>query len=288
MKNKLSIVIPAKNEAIALGGLLEELRSAQPEAEIIVVDDGSNDHTAAIVESCQCILVRHPYSKGNGAAIKSGVRRASGDWILCMDADGQHQPSDIAKLLTKMDEGYDMVVGSRNHAGQAGLHRSLANGFYNKFSSWMTGQQILDLTSGFRVFRADKFREFVYLLPNGFSYPTTSTMAFFRAGYSVGYVPISVQRRIGKSHVRILRDGVRFLLIIFKIGTLFSPMKLFLPISLSFLVAGLGLYGYTYLEQGRFTNMSALLLSNAVLIFLMGLVSEQITALMFSQRAPNE
>ena len=216
---------------------------------------------------------------GNGAAIKTGARAASGEVLLFMDADGQHRPEEIRRLLNRLEEGYDMVVGARSRKSQAGTHRAAANGFYNRLASWMVGQKIDDLTSGFRVVRAAKFRKFLYLLPNGFSYPTTITMSFFRAGFAVSYVPIEASRRIGKSHMRLIRDGIRFLLIIFKIGTLYSPLKLFFPISLSFFATGLGYYFYTYLIYQRFTNMSVLLFITSVLIFLMGLVSEQITSL---------
>jgi glycosyltransferase involved in cell wall biosynthesis len=202
-----------------------------------------------------------------------------------MDGDGQHRPEDIPRLLAKLEEGYDMVVGARvSRKSQASLHRAAANGFYNRFATWMTNHEVPDLTSGFRVVKANLFKRFLYLLPNGFSYPTTITMAFFRSGYSVAYEPIEVDKRIGKSHIRLWRDGVRFLLIIFKIGTLFSPLKLFLPISLAFFATGFGYYAYTFLSSGRFTNMSALLFITSVLVFLIGLVSEQITALMYRDR----
>ncbi len=276
----LSVVIPARNEGAGLQMLLPALRKVLPQnTKIIVVNDGSNDDTLAVCEAQGVKVVHHRYPKGNGAAIKSGARAAMGEILLFMDADGQHKPEDIPRLLQKLEDGYDMVVGARSFASQAGAHRALANGFYNKLSSWMVGQPIQDLTSGFRAVRADKFRKFLYLLPNGFSYPTTITMSFFRAGYSVAYVPIIAPERIGKSHVRLFRDGVRFLLIIFKIGTLYSPLKLFLPISLGFFLTGLVNYIYTFLTIHRFTNMSALLLVTAVLIFLMGLISEQITSL---------
>jgi glycosyltransferase involved in cell wall biosynthesis len=222
---QLSAILPAKNEASSLPNLISSLHNDYPQAEIIVVDDGSSDNTESICATANIKYITHPYSKGNGAAIKTGTRHASGDILIFMDADGQHQPRDIQRLLDKLDEGYDMVVGARNGAGQANIWRGLANKFYNRLASWMVGQEVKDLTSGFRAVHAEKFKEFIHLLPNGFSYPTTSTMAFFRAGYSVGYEPINVLKRNGKSHINLFRDGVRFLLIIFKIGTLYSPLK---------------------------------------------------------------
>jgi glycosyltransferase involved in cell wall biosynthesis len=276
----LSIVIPARNEASSLRELLPRLVKMSGDAELIVVDDGSSDDTADVCAQSKVRHLRHPYPKGNGAAIKTGARAARGEVIVFMDGDGQHKPEDLPSLLEKFKEGYDMVVGARQAGSQAGLHRAVANDIFSRFASWMVMQPITDLTSGFRVVRASRFRQFLYLLPNGFSYPTTITMSFFRAGYSVAYVPIDAPRRNrGTSHIHPLRDGLRFLLIIIKIGTLFSPQKLFLPISAGFFVTGLAYYAYTYLSSGRFTNMSALLFISAVFIFLIGIVSEQISAL---------
>lgn len=280
----ISIVLPAKNESAAIGATVAGIRQYYPDAEVIVVNDGSTDNTAEVSEGAGARVVHHPYSKGNGAAIKTGARAASGEIIVFMDADGQHDPADIPRLLELIEQGHDMVVGARQKGSQASVGRGLANGFYNRLASWMTGHRVADLTSGFRAVRADKFREFLYLLPNGFSYPTTSTMAFFRAGYSVAYVPIHAAQRIGKSHIRLLRDGTRFLLIIFKIGTLFSPVKIFAPVALAMFLLASGWYGYTFASIGRFTNMSALLYSGAVMVFLMGLISEQITALMYKDK----
>jgi glycosyltransferase involved in cell wall biosynthesis len=277
----ISIVLPAKNEAAALRELLPRLRTARPDDEIIVVDDGSSDDTAALVVANGCKVVSSPYSMGNGAAIKRGARMATGDVIVFMDADGQHDPANVEKLLRRLNQGFDMVVGARDWSGQAGVGRGLANSLYNFLASWMTEHEVLDLTSGFRAVRADKFREFLHLLPNGFSYPTTCTMAFFRSAYPIAYEPIAVARRVGKSHIKPLRDGVRFLLIIFKIATLYSPLKLFLPASVTFFLLGVGNYAYTFLKFGRLTNMSTLMWSAAVIVFLIGLVSEQITALMY-------
>jgi glycosyltransferase involved in cell wall biosynthesis len=279
---RLSIILPARNEAEGLARTLPGIRAACPDAEIIVVDDGSTDATAAVAAEHGARVESARYGMGNGAAIKRGARAASGDVLVFMDADGQHDPADIPRLLAKLAEGYDMVVGARSRRGQANLGRGVANGGYNRLASLVTGFQVLDLTSGFRAVDARKFREFLYLLPNGFSYPTTITMAFFRSAYAVAYLPIDVARRVGvSSHIRPLRDGVRFLLIIFKIATLYSPLKLFVPASLGAFVIGAAYYAYTYVAFNRFTNMSLLLFSAAVIIFLIGLISEQITGLMY-------
>ncbi|MCI2243142.1 glycosyltransferase family 2 protein [Xanthomonas sp. PPL568] len=280
--DKISIILPAKNEVAGLARTLPKLRDCLPGAEVIVVDDGSTDATAQVARDHGARVLGSPYSMGNGAAIKRGARAATGDILVFMDADGQHDPQDIPKLLAMLEAGYDMVVGARDRSGQASVHRGFANRFYNWLASCMTGFQVKDLTSGFRAVRAERFREFLHLLPNGFSYPTTSTMAFFRSAYPVAYVPIPVAKRVGTgSHIRPLKDGIRFLLIIFKIATLYSPLKLFVPVSIAFFVIGLAYYGYTFATMHRFTNMSTLLFSAAVIVFLIGLISEQITNLTY-------
>jgi glycosyltransferase involved in cell wall biosynthesis len=281
--SSFSIVIPAKNEASAIGAAVAGAREAYPEAEIIVVDDGSDDDTGAVAKEAGANVVRHPESLGNGAAVKAGARAATGDIIAFMDGDGQHSASEFAPLLQKLEEGYDMVIGARDSGSHANVGRLYANGIYNVIASWLTGRRIPDLTSGFRVVRATLFRQFLYLLPNGFSYPTTITMAFLRAGHPIKFESIPVAKRIGKSHIRPIRDGVRFMVIIFKIATLYSPLKIFLPISARFFPTGLGWYVYTFLTMGRFTNMSMLLLSASVIVFLIGLISEQITSLTYSK-----
>ncbi len=283
MDIELSIVLPAKNEEAGLALLLPRLRAQYPQAEILLVDDGSTDGTARVAAAAGAQVLRSPYSMGNGAAIKRGAAAARGRVIVFMDADAQHEPKDIVALLAKLEEGFDMVVAARDGGGQASRSRGLANGLYNKLSSWMTGHAIRDLTSGFRAVRANKFREFLHLLPNGFSYPTTITMAFFRSAYPVAYVPVQVKQRIGKSHIRPLRDGVRFLLIIFKIATLYSPLKLFVPVALTFFLTGISYYAYTFVTVHRFTNMSMLLFSASVIVFLIGLVSEQICVLTYQR-----
>ena len=245
MKATYTIVIPAKNEAEGLKVLLPKLLQLDAQ-EIIVVNDGSTDSTAEVAQSHGCRTISHPYSMGNGAAIKSGARAVKTDTILFMDADGQHDPKSIPQLLNMYEDGYDMVVGARTDgASQANFVRGLGNKLYNRFASWMVGRKIEDLTSGFRVVDTEKFSQFLYMLPNGFSYPTTSTMAFFRVGYKVGYKPVVMPKRLGKSHLKVFRDGIKFLLIIFKIGTLYSPLKLFLPISLIHFLTGVAYYTYT-------------------------------------------
>jgi glycosyltransferase involved in cell wall biosynthesis len=280
----ISIILPAKNEGTVVGEVISRIYKILPDVEVIVVNDGSTDDTKINAESAGAKVISHPYSKGNGASIKTGARAATGDIFVFMDADGQHRPEDIERLLQKLGEGFDMVVAARDSKAQASLGRLAANTLYNRVASWMVGHRIEDLTSGFRAVRAVYFKQFLHMLPNGFSYPTTITMAFFRAGYSVSYVPIEVLQRVGKSHISLAKDGMRFLLIIFKVGTLYSPLKLFTPISLVFFTTGLTYYFITYLLSGRFTNMSALLLSTSVIIFLMGLISEQITSLVYSSR----
>ena len=282
-KPTLSIVIPAKNEAGSIADVVSRARGAFSDAEIIVVDDGSSDETGALAAAAGATVKQHPVSLGNGAAIKTGARTATGDLIAFMDADGQHSPEDLQRLVERLDEGFDMVVGARHSGGHASVARLFANSVYNRLATRMSGQHVSDLTSGFRVARADKFKRFLYLLPNGFSYPTTITMAFLRSGYPIDFLPIEVGRREGKSHIRPIRDGIRFLLIIFKIATLYSPLKIFFPVSSAFFLTGLGWYAYTFSTEGRFTNMSMLIFSAAVIIFLIGLISEQITALTFSR-----
>lgn len=275
----ISFVLPAHDEAAGLQWVLPRLRERYPNAEIVVVDDGSSDDTGAVADSNGATVVRHPCSMGNGAAVKAGARAARGDRLVLMDADGQHDPADAARLLAALDEGYSMAIGARGPAGHASVARRLANGLYNRFASYVAEHRVKDLTSGFRAADRKRFCQYLHLLPNGFSYPTTITMVFMRAGFPVAFVPASVGDRIGTSHIRPIRDGVRFLLIIFRIATLYSPLKIFAPCSAGLVTAGIGYYAYTFWAHHSFTTGTSVLILAGALTFFGGLISEQISAL---------
>ncbi len=295
---ELSVILPAFNEEGAIsrvvGALCQRLdreSSLRGHYEVLVVDDGSTDDTAQNARSVggEVRVIQHPYNIGNGAAVKTGIRHARGRVLVFMDADGQHDPDQVPQFLAACSR-YDMVVGARGKGSQAGLHRSLANGLYNGLASYVTGRRILDLTSGFRAIRRDVARRFAGLLPNGFSYPTTITLCLMRAGHSVVYEPIEAAKRTGKSKIRLLSDGTKFLMVIAKICMLFAPMKIFLPVSVYLFLMGLGYYGYTFQTEHRFTNMSMLLFTTSVVIFMMGLLAEQIAQLRFerTEEAPTD
>jgi glycosyltransferase involved in cell wall biosynthesis len=281
-KPAVTVVLPAFNEAEVVGETVKRIRELHPDFEVLVVDDGSTDSTMQAAMDAGANVWPHPYNMGNGAAVKSGLRAARGDYVVLMDADGQHDPADIARLLEYADR-FDMVVGARTKASKTKAHRNLANSIYNRFASYVTKFKIEDLTSGFRVMRRATVEQYIYLLPNTFSYPSTITMAYLRSGRSVTYVPIETAKRLGKSKIKLVRDGIRFLLIITKIATLFAPLRIFMPVSFVFFLLGFGYYLFTYTTQGRFTNMSALLLNSAVIVFLIGLVSEQVTQLKYER-----
>jgi glycosyltransferase involved in cell wall biosynthesis len=273
-----SVVIPAYNEGAVIGAVVTGLRAEAAWHEILVVDDGSSDGTGDAARAAGAHVVRHPYNKGNGAAVKTGIRTATGEFVLIVDADGQHQPRDARRLVAPLGE-YDLVVGARARRTQASGARSIGNATLNRLASYLTGRPIPDLTSGFRAARRDRLREFLHLLPNGFSTPTTTTLAFLRAGYNVAFEPIEARPRIGTSKIRLARDGVKFFLILLRVITIFSPFRIFLPISLAAFALGVGYGGWTAFTQHKIPNGSVLLLMFAVVVFLVGLVSEQISAL---------
>ena len=281
--SSVSIIVPAFNEEPAIAPLVEALRAGGAWREIIVVDDGSSDATAERARGAGATVVRHPYNKGNGAAVKTGIRSASGEYVLIVDGDGQHQAADAARLVSHLGE-YDLVIGARSTDTQATHLRLLGNAALNWLASYLTQRTVPDLTSGFRGARRSLLREFIHLLPNGFSTPTTTTLAFIKAGYNVRFEPIEAAARVGQSKIRLARDGVKFLLIVMKIVTLFSPFRVFLPISLAAFLLGAGYAVWTIATQSHVTNSSVLLIMLAVIVFLVGLVSEQIAAMRFEGR----
>jgi len=281
---KVSIIIPAFNEGDIIANIVQQIRSLHPDFEVIVVNDGSTDDTAAEAQKAGAEVYSHPYNIGNGAAIKSGIRVATGDILVFIDGDGQHNPEDIARLLDFFPD-FDMVVGARSISDQASLGRAFGNKIYNWFASYVAKFSIKDLTSGFRAVKSNVARNFLYLLPNTYSYPTTLTLGTLRSGMSVKYVPIRMEkRRTGKSNIKMIQDGVRFFMIITRICTLYSPMRVFLPVSFVMLLLGLINYLYTFIMRNRFTNMSVFLFVTAILIFMMSLISEQICQMRFERR----
>lgn len=281
-KPTVSVILPAYNEANVVGETVSRIKELYPDFEVLVIDDGSTDGTMEAAMAAGANVWPHPYNIGNGAAIKTGLRCAQGDWVIMMDADGQHNPEDIARLLEYKDS-FDMVVGARSRQSETETHRDLANWVYNKFASYVTKFKIEDLTSGFRLVRLSVARQFIYLLPNTFSYPSTLTLGYLRSGRSVKYVPIQARARAGKSKIKLLSDGTRFFLIITKIATLFSPFRVFLPISFALFFTALLYYIFTFLTQGRFTNMSALLFNSSIIIFMIGLVAEQVSQMRYDR-----
>ena len=279
----VSIIIPVYNEAGNIEKIVSGIKTLYPTYEIIVINDGSTDNTAAEALRAGAKLFSHPYNIGNGAAIKSGIRVATGDIMVFMDGDGQHEPENIAQMLKMLPE-YDMVVGARSTTGQASMGRALGNTIFNWFASYVAKFPIKDLTSGFRAVKSNVVRNFLYLLPNTYSYPTTLTLGVLRSGMSVKYVSINTcKRNAGKSHVRPV-DAVRFFMIITRICTLFSPMRIFLPVSFALFLVGIFNYLYTYVMQNRFTNMSVFMFVASIMIFMMSLISEQICQMRFERR----
>jgi glycosyltransferase involved in cell wall biosynthesis len=279
----VSVVVPAYNEAEAIGALVSSIKGSASWREVIVVDDGSGDETGAAAAAAGACLVRHPYNKGNGAAVKSGIRHARGEFVLIIDGDGQHPPEDALRLVSRLGE-YDLVIGARAESTQASAGRRFGNAALNRLAGYLTGREIPDLTSGFRGARREYLEEFLHLLPNGFSTPTTTTLAFIKAGYNVAFEPIHARQRTGHSKIRLASDGAKFLMIILKIVTLFSPLRIFLPLSLAAFALGAAYAIWTIATQSHVTNSSVLLIMLAVIVFLVGLVSEQIASLRFEGR----
>jgi len=279
----VTIVVPAFNEGESIGQVVTELRAAARWHEVLVVDDGSSDGTGRAAQDAGARVVRHPYNKGNGAAIKTAIRAATSDWIAIVDADGQHPPADTPRLTERLGE-YDLVIGARHPLTQATRGRWMGNAILNWLASYLTEREIPDLTSGFRAARRECLLEFIHMLPNGFSTPTTTTLAFIKAGYNVAFEPIDARARVGSSKIRLVSDGAKFLLILLKVITIFSPLRIFAPVSVVSFTLGAAYGAWNFIYHGRIPNGAVVLLLFSILIMLVGLVSEQISTLRFEGR----
>jgi len=295
-KVKISVVLPTYQEKETINTVLDEISRALDRTgwpyEIIVIDDGSTDGTWERLSALSADwpdhlrVLRHPYNKGNGAAVKTGIMAARGEFIACMDSDGQHDPAEMVKLLPYAEE-YDLVVGSRIESYQGSWYRKLANRVYSGLASWLAQFPIDDLTSGLRIFRSSVVKKYAALFPHRFSYPTTSTLIFLRAGYNLKYVRVKVRpRQGGVSKINTLQDGRNFVIIILKIIVLYEPLKVFLPVAGLSLGLGALLTAINIWISGHFhiTNTAIFLFLFGVLVFLLGLIAEQIAALQVTRR----
>ena len=285
---KLSIIIPVYNEREGieafLGELIEYTKGFNFPYEIIVVDDGSTDGTSERLrdfKSENLVIIRHKHNIGNGGAVKSGIRNARGEYVIMIDGDGQHYPKDVGRILEKLEEDYHLVVGARDLKSQASFFRAIGNIIYNKLASYVADFDVKDLTSGLRGAKTETIKKFLYMFPNGFSYPSTSTLAMLKAGYSVCYIPIKTRKRKGKSKINLIRDGLKFFNIIAKITTLFSPMKIFFPVSFMLFLAGIVHFFYRLIVSGKYTLFTGILILASLFTLLMGLISEQISTLYY-------
>lgn len=282
----LSIVIPAYNEGTTIGNIIAQVHELHPYAEVVVVDDCSSDNTALVASAAGANVISRPYNIGNGAGVKTGVRAATGDVVIIMDGDGQHNPADISRLLGHIGR-YDMVIGARSRAGQQNWIRWLGNSLINRLGSYLTGLKMEDLTSGFRAFRRDILLHYIHLLPNQFSWPTTSALAFAKAGYHVRFEPIAMQRRQGgRSHQKLLKNGLKFTIIIFRIISLFNPLRIFIPVMLLFILLSVVSYFLGVANDGNWLHLpptAMFCLIAALFFFFFGLLAEMISALRFER-----
>ncbi len=280
MTNKpdVAIIIPAYNEEEGIADVIAQLKELSGNYEIIVVDDGSTDNTHKLATDTGVKVIRHPYNKGYGAALKTGIRNAEADIVLFIDADGQHQPSDIKKLIQYIGE-YDMIVGARTKKSKISLLRRPGKKILSITANYLAGMKIPDLNSGFRALKKDVALEFMHILPNSFSFSTTITLALINSGYSVKYVPIEAPERVGTSKIKPFRDGFRFIMLIIRTVVLFNPLKVFLPVSAILFIVGFFELIREIIVYFDIWTAPVLLILSAILIFFFGLIADQISSL---------
>jgi len=281
LNKKVTIVIPAFNEETGLQTALEGIikQGYQEKYEVLLIDDGSTDNTAEIVKKFPVKLVRHSINKGYGAALKTGIRRATGDYIVIFDSDGQHDPKYVQTIVDMLEE-YDMVIGERTSDSFQVKRRQKGKRLIRFIGEYMVEQKLPDYNSGFRGFKKEIIIEMLHLMPNGFSFSTTSTLAFLKEGYSIGTFPIVVEERQGrKSNVKLVKDGSKTLLLVFRIIMLFNPLKVFFPASIIFTIIGLTFGIYGYIIASRFSNSAVILTTLGMFLFFIGLISDQISIL---------
>lgn len=279
MKN-ISIIIPAYNEEKSIESLIKNVKTLDIDKEIIVVNDGSTDDTEKIIKNISDIkTILHPYNKGNGAAVKTGILASSNENIIIIDADGQHNPEDVVKLIEELDN-YDLVVGARTIDSDTEGIRDLGNYIFKKLGSYLTGIKIPDMTSGFRAFKKQHILRFFNLYPNGFSFPTTSTMCFLTTGLNVKFISIKSKKRAkgSISKIKPLRDGFKFILIILRIIML-NPLKIFLTAGGFFFFVGILWSFKTILNTGGFSAGGLLFLISGINLIFFGFIFDQIVAL---------
>lgn len=284
----LTVLLPAYREVVGVGAVVRRIREVLDASswtyEILVVDDGSDDGTATAATAAGARVLVLPANLGNGAAAKAGIREARGRYCCLLDADGQHPPEGIPRLLEHLPT-YDMVVAARTPDSPQQLHRRAANWVFNRFSSYIVSYPIEDLTSGFRVFKTQIARQYLTLLPNRYSYPTTITLAIIRGGYAVKYVPVRTTVPLGRSTLRPVENGVRFLLVLFKIAANFEPGRVLLPVSAFLATLGLGYGAWSIGRHRQFSNGALLLLLMGVFTFLLALVAQKLSTVRSASRS---
>jgi glycosyltransferase involved in cell wall biosynthesis len=277
-QSNISIIIPAFNEEEVIGSVVQSIHSAFPDSEIIVVNDGSTDNTAAELSKSGVIILNHDLNRGYGASLKTGARAARRDYVLFCDGDGQHSVEDVRRLMNECD-GYDLVVGARKSDSHRPFLRRPGKFVMRKYSEFLAGTKIPDLNSGLRIFKRDTLMRYLHLMPDGFSFSTTSTFTMIKSNRKYKYIPITVQKRIGKSSVRQLKHGPQALMLMLRLAVLFEPLKLFLWIAGILFILSLASLAIDMCSAGGFSDTTVILSIATIIIFMSGLLCDQVSAM---------